>query len=57
MMTMKIKNLLLENSGQGLVEYSLILLFIAIAVICVLQALGEKIFVELYNYTVSEWPN
>ncbi|MGI6308954.1 MAG: Flp family type IVb pilin [Dethiobacteria bacterium] len=56
-MTMKIKNLLLENSGQGLVEYSLILLFIAIAVICVLQALGEKIFVELYNYTVSEWPD
>lgn len=56
-MTAKIKNLLLENSGQGLVEYSLILLFIAIAVIMVLQTLGQKIYTEFYNYTVDEWPS
>lgn len=56
-MTVNIKNLLLENSGQGLMEYSLILLFIAIVVIWVLQALGEKIFVELYSHTVNEWPS
>lgn len=32
-----------EESGQGLVEYGLILVFIAIGVIAVLQVLGPKI--------------
>ncbi|MGI5927748.1 MAG: Flp family type IVb pilin [Thermacetogeniaceae bacterium] len=55
-MTVKIKSLLLENSGQGLAEYSLILLFIAVAVIITLQALGGKVL-DLYSSTVNEWPN
>ncbi|NLJ56331.1 MAG: Flp family type IVb pilin [Firmicutes bacterium] len=54
-MILKVKNLLRENSGQGLIEYSLILLFIAVAVTVVLQLLGSSVL-GLYQSVTGEWP-
>lgn len=54
-MILKVKNLLRENSGQGLIEYSLILLFIAVAVATVLQLLGSSVL-GLYQSVTGEWP-
>lgn len=54
-MILKVKNLLRENSGQGLIEYSLILLFIAVAVATVLQLLGSSVQ-GLYQFVTGEWP-
>ena len=50
------KDLLLENSGQGLIEYSLILFLIVVAVMVVLQTCGEKVL-DLYKYTLTGWLN
>lgn len=52
---MFLKTLLLDNSGQGLMEYSLILFFIALAVVFALEAVGIKIL-GLLKYTVDNWP-
>lgn len=38
-----IKNLFVDEEGQGLVEYALILVLIAIVVIAALSFLGEKV--------------
>lgn len=54
-MIFKVKKLLRENSGQGLIEYSLILLFIAVAVATVLQLLGSSVL-GLYQFVTGEWP-
>ncbi len=54
-MIAKLERLVFEDRGQGLLEYSLILFFIAIATVLVLQALGYSVY-DLYNYAVEEWP-
>ena len=50
------KTLLLDNSGQGLAEYSLILLFVALAVLLALEAAGKKIL-GMLDFTINSWPN
>ncbi len=42
-----------REEGQGLVEYALILLFIAIVVVAALLIFGEEL-ANLYNYIVGE---
>jgi pilus assembly protein Flp/PilA len=42
-----------EQEGQGLIEYALIILFIAIAVIAVLGLVGEEI-VEVFENIIDE---
>ncbi len=54
-MASEFKKLFLEESGQGLLEYSLILFFIAVAVIFALQTVGESV-TGLYNSVLEEWP-
>lgn len=54
-MTAKLKKLFFEDSGQGLLEYSLILFFIAAVVIIALQTVGESV-TGLYNSVLDEWP-
>ncbi|WP_018923520.1 Flp family type IVb pilin [Salsuginibacillus kocurii] len=44
----KFKGLLLEEEGQGMTEYGLILGLIAVGVIAVLVTLGDEI-VEVFN--------
>ncbi len=44
-----------REEGQGLVEYALILLFIAIVVIAVLVIFGPAIR-DLYQAVVDMWP-
>jgi pilus assembly protein Flp/PilA len=43
MMLQFVKNLFVDEEGQGLVEYALILVLIAIAVILALTFLGNKV--------------
>lgn len=54
-MIAKLERLFFEDSGQGLMEYSLILFFVAIAAVFVLRTLGYSVY-DLYNYAVEEWP-
>ena len=44
-----------RTDGQGLVEYALILLFIAIAVIAIVTLFGEAV-TTAYSRVVSMWP-
>lgn len=50
------KTLLADNSGQGLMEYSLMLFFIALVVAFALEALGMKIL-GLLEYAMNRWPD
>jgi len=49
------KKLFMEESGQGLAEYSLILALVAMAVIAALSQLGEGI-IKGYQDTASKFP-
>lgn len=44
-----LKNILKDESGQGLVEYGLILALVSVIAIAALQLLGTKV-----NHTLSE---
>jgi len=44
-----------RQEGQGLVEYSLMLLLMAIVMIITLTALGLQVS-DLYNSVVTSWP-
>jgi pilus assembly protein Flp/PilA len=44
-----------REEGQGLVEYALIILFIAIVVVAALLIFGESVG-ELYSTVVNSWP-
>jgi pilus assembly protein Flp/PilA len=44
-----------REEGQGLVEYALIILFVAIVVVAVLLIFGPAIG-DLYSRVVTEWP-
>jgi len=46
------KKLFLEDHGQGLVEYSLIITFITIVIITALELLGVQIF-SFFNSLVN----
>ncbi len=46
----------LGEEGQGLVEYSLIILFIALAIILALTLFGTTLL-AYYNSIVSAWPH
>ena len=39
----------LNNSGQGLVEYSVLLMLVAMVILATLQALGETVDTQLYK--------
>lgn len=43
------------EKGQGLVEYALILLLIAIAVIAIVGAFGQQLFIA-YQSFLNEYP-
>ncbi len=49
----KIRQLITEEKGQGMVEYGLILALIALVVVAALSPLGEQIK-KLFNDIVSE---
>ena len=53
--TLPVKEFIASDNAQGLMEYSLILLFIAVGVIITLQALGGKVL-DLYTSTMEKWP-
>ncbi len=44
-----------REEGQGLVEYALIVLFIALAVLIALTVFGQTVS-SLYSQVVSNWP-
>lgn len=44
-----------EDTGQGLVEYSLILLFIALAIILILSIFGTEL-ADVYSNIVQNIP-
>jgi len=44
-----------EDTGQGLVEYSLILLFIALAIIFILSIFGTEL-ADVYSNVVENIP-
>jgi len=44
-----------EERGQGIVEYALIILLIALAVIVALTIFGTQLSTT-YSYIVSSWP-
>lgn len=44
-----------EDTGQGLVEYSLILLFIAVAIIIILSIFGTEL-ADVYSNIVDSIP-
>ncbi len=48
-----IKELIQNESGQGLVEYALILAFVAMAVVATLRTLGEHV-IPLYENSELE---
>lgn len=48
-----LRHLLVEEEGQGLAEYSLIIALIALVVIASLQLFGDKLNV-FYNYIKGE---
>ena len=45
-----------EESGQGMVEYALILAFIALVVIGAVSGVGQKL-VQFYEDAVTKFPN
>ena len=44
---------LLRTRGQGLVEYALILVMVAIVIIAILSFIGQQVFVNLYSKITS----
>lgn len=44
-----------REHGQGLVEYSLIILSIAIAVMAAVTLFGQQVLAT-YNFIVTSWP-
>ena len=44
-----------EDTGQGLVEYSLILLFIAVAIIIILSVFGTEL-ADVYSNIIDNIP-
>jgi pilus assembly protein Flp/PilA len=47
---------LLRAKGQGLVEYALILVMIAIVIIAILTFIGQQVFNNLYSKISSGFP-
>ena len=50
-----IRQLVVEEGGQGLTEYAFILMLMAVAAIGALSTMGEKL-VNLYNDAVAKFP-
>lgn len=44
---------LLRTKGQGLVEYALILVMVAIVILAILTFIGQQVFVNLYSKITS----
>lgn len=49
------KKLFMEESGQGMAEYGLILAFVAMTVVVALSLLGDGI-IKSYQNTASKFP-
>lgn len=47
---------LLRTKGQGLVEYAMIIVMIAIVIIAILAFIGQQVFVNLYSKISSGMP-
>jgi Flp pilus assembly pilin Flp len=45
-----------ESEGQGLVEYALIIMLIAIVAISALAAMGVGVKTTLYDVIIAAWP-
>jgi pilus assembly protein Flp/PilA len=50
-----IRWLVIEESGQGMVEYSLLLALVVIVIIGAVTIVGESTY-NLYNETISKMP-
>lgn len=50
---LKVRNLMLDENGQGLVEYALIIGFVALAAVAILYQLGEPIVAIFNNLLVG----
>jgi pilus assembly protein Flp/PilA len=44
-----------KESGQGLVEYALIIALVAIVIIIAVTAFGESLL-DYYQYIIDSWP-
>ena len=44
---------LLRTKGQGLVEYAMILVMVAIVIIAILSFIGQQVFTNLYSKITS----
>lgn len=47
---------LLRARGQGLVEYAMIFIMVAIVIIAILTFIGQQVFVGLYSRITSGFP-
>jgi pilus assembly protein Flp/PilA len=47
---------MLRAKGQGLVEYALILVMVAIVIIAILSFIGQQVFNNLYSKVSSGFP-
>jgi len=48
---------LLDNEGQGLVEYSLLLALIALVVIGIVAVMGQTVSGLWYQRIIDSWPS
>lgn len=46
-----------REHGQGLVEYALILVAVAIVIIAILTFLGQIVFIDMYSKISSSMPS
>lgn len=47
---------LLRTKGQGLVEYAMIIVMVAIVILAILSFIGQQVFVNLYSKINSGFP-
>ena len=45
-----------EESGQGMVEYGIILIMVGLVVVSLLGALGQNSIKQMYNEIQTKWP-
>ena len=45
-----------EESGQGMVEYGIILIMVALVIVSLLGVLGQNSIKKMYNEVETKWP-
>lgn len=54
---MELNKLYNEESGQGMVEYGLILVLVALAAIGALATMGENVIKPMYEKVMEDFPS